>query len=286
MAKTTGVRIQRVTICGFGLIGGSIAYDLKKAGGRRVEITAFDRPSVLKGLAGLKGLKVRTEGNLANAVAGVDIVILAAPHAVNEALLARLAKMKGLTDCLILDTGAVKSPIAQKAQALTFPPGTQFLGTHPMSGREKAGAVNAMPGLFGGRIWFADESVRLNELNQLRLNWLIAATEATPAFIGNSLHDDLMAELSHLPQLLSTVLGAQVQEDMIQLAGPGLGSMLRLAGSPYSVWSEIIDQNRENIVEALERYRENLETVIGLIRRNESLQDIFAAAARSYRCLS
>ncbi len=286
MAKTAGVRTQRVTICGFGLIGGSIAYDLKKAGGRRVEIVAFDRPSVLKELGKLKGLKVRAESNLAKAVAGADLVVLAAPHTVNESILARLAKMKGLTDCLIVDTGAVKTPIGELAGTQSFPGGTQFLGTHPMSGREKAGAANAMPGLFSGRIWFADEGVRLSELNALRWQWMVTATGATPALIGNGLHDDLMAELSHLPQLLSTVLAAQVQEDTIQLAGPGLGSMLRLAGSPYSVWSEIVDQNRENIVGALERYRDNLDTVIGLIRRKESLQDIFAAAARSYRCLS
>jgi prephenate dehydrogenase len=108
---------------------------------------------------------------------------------------------------------------------------------------------------------------------------------ATPTYISNQLHDQLMSELSHLPQLISTILGGQINPRMIPLAGPGLRSMLRLAGSPYSVWSEIIDENRTEIITALEAYRQNLHQVSKLIKAKKSLAGVFKSASRSYRCL-
>ena len=104
--------------------------------------------------------------------------------------------------------------------------------------------------------------------------------------MNSNLHDELVSEISHLPQLISTILGAQVNPKLIQLAGPGLRSVLRLAGSPYNVWSEIIAENKEEIIKSLLLYKDNLNKVIKYIEQDKSLKGIFSDAARSYKCLS
>jgi prephenate dehydrogenase len=278
-------RVNKVTICGFGLIGGSIALDIL-GGGRPIELVAFDRPSVLKRLSRDRRFRVGFEQRLSEAVDGADVVILSAPHRAIKQHLRELSKLPSLIDCLILDTGSVKSGVAATASKLDFGRGSQFLPTHPMGGREKSGFESAQAGLFRGRTWFLDESVTLTLANKSRLRWLTARLRARPVYISCELHDQLLSEISHLPQLLSTILGAQMNPSLLELAGPGLKSMLRLAGSPYSVWSEIIDENRREIIKTLDTFEKNVKSVKAMIRRGDSLAALFRDAVRSYRCLS
>ena len=277
---------RKIVICGFGLIGGSIALDLQQSSRGKLDIVACDRKTVLDSIRYDGRFSARVEYDLGRAVTGADIVVLAAPHAANESLLRRLARHKRINDCLIIDTGAVKAPISALAESLEFPEGVQFQPSHPMAGKEQAGFANAERGIFRNRTWFIEEETTLSRRNRSRLDWLLRRTGAQPVYVTSRLHDDLVAELSHLPQLLSTVLGAQIDPVMLDLSGPGLKSMLRLAGSPYSVWSEIVDQNRERVIAALNLYIENLTAVRDIIKRQEDLKDVFAAAARSYKCLS
>jgi len=276
--------VKKITICGFGLIGGCMALDFLN-GARKVQITAFDKPAVLKRLRKNRKFVVTTEPILRKAVAGSDIIILSAPHKANETNLKRLSKINTLTGTLIIDTGAVKLPILELSLKLSFPDGTHFLPSHPMAGREKAGFENSALGLFENHCWFIDESVRLSRENRARLDWMVNKLRIKPTFIKAAVHDQLMAEISHLPQLISTILGGQVATELVPLAGPGLRSMLRLSGSPYSVWSEIIDQNRPEIIKSLENFRNNLNKVIGMVKSKDSLANIFKASARSYECL-
>lgn len=276
--------VRKITICGYGLIGGSMALDFQK-GKSAVSIVAYDRKGVLDKLRRDDKHKVIVDHTLSKAVCDSDIIILSAPHKANEKLLGRLSRF-GLKDCLMIDTGAVKVPIASLGRKLHFGDGVQFLPTHPMAGREKAGFANSSDNLFRNHAWYLDEDIKLSDKNRARLQWMVRKLKAQPTFISASLHDRLVSEISHLPQLISTVLGAQMQPQLIELAGPGLKSMLRLSGSPYSVWKEIIDQNRVEILKILKIYQDNLNNVARRIESGQSLQDIFTAAARSYKCLS
>jgi len=251
----------------------------------RVKVYAFDRPNVLKRLSKKKHFQVTCELNFEQAVSNADIIVLSAPHNANEQMLARLAKMKSVRNCLILDTGAVKQPIAKLAARLVFGENTQFLPTHPMAGKEKAGFENSAAKLFVKHSWFIDESIKLTNLNKAKLDWMTKQLGAKPTYINNRLHDELMSEISHLPQLISTILGGQVNPNLIPLAGPGLRSMLRLAGSPYTVWSEIIEQNKTDIIKALKLFRDNLGKVTRMIETGQPLEGVFKAASRSYKCL-
>jgi len=281
----SSINIKKVTVCGFGLIGGSITLDLQK-GAKPPLFVAYDKPLVLTSLKKDKRYKVTIEADLKKAISGSNIIILAATHSGNEQLLKQISKIEDQTDCLIIDTGAVKSRIVNLSKFLKFGEGIQFLSTHPMSGKEKKGFNNSEANVFKDHAWFVDDVVELTENNKKRFDWILKKTKSQQVLISNSLHDQLVSEISHLPQLISTILGAQINPEMISLAGPGLRSMLRLAGSPYSVWSEIIDQNRDEVVESLKLYIDNLNSIVKKINKKESLSDVFSAAARSYKCLS
>ncbi len=247
MAK---VNMKKITICGYGLIGGCIALDIL-ASKSKVLITAFDRKAVLDKISKHPKHKVKVESNFSQAVQDADLIILAAPHKANETMLKRLSKNKKSENCLIIDTGAVKSPITMLAESLKFSDGVQFLPTHPMAGRERAGFENASPKLFKDHAWYLSDDVKLNYENQLKIDWLIKKVKAMRVHISGNHHDQLVSEISHLPQLISTLLGGQTNPDLIPLAGPGLRSMLRLSGSPYKVWEEIIQENKTEIIKAL-----------------------------------
>lgn len=282
--RATSARVKKVTICGFGLIGGSIALDLQKQNSS-ISITACDRPNVLKQLARDKRFRVTAEPKLRPAVASADIVILSGPLPVIKQHLKQLSSLSDLTDCLIIDTGSVKSSIVKTASKLTFGSGIEFMPCHPMAGRETSGFRSAALGLFKNLPWFMDESVKLSSPGSSRMNWLIKKLKARPVHLSMKLHDEILSEISHLPQLLSTILAAQMNASLLKLAGPGLKSMLRLAGSDFELWSGIIEENRTEIIKALDTYEKNVKTVKARIRRRESLAAIFKEAARSYRCL-
>ncbi len=278
------VSIKKIAVCGFGLIGGSMALDFLNSKSK-FKLYAFDWPSVLKRLSGDNRFRIICVPKFQQAVSNADVIVLSAPHNANEQMLAQLAKMKSLNNCLICDTGAVKEPIARLAAGLTYGEGTQFVPTHPMAGKEKAGFENSDARLFVNHSWFIDETIKLTKINQAKLDWMTKQLGAKATYINNRLHDELMSEISHLPQLISTILGGQVNSDLIPLAGPGLRSMLRLAGSPYSIWSEIINENRSEIIKALRLFNRNLNKVTSIIEAGESLGEVFRAANRSYRCL-
>lgn len=279
--------IKKITICGFGLIGGCIARDLM-SGRYSYEIYAFDRKAVLERLKKDKTFKanIKVEANFNQAIEKSDLIILAATHPGNESMLKRIAKSSTLKDCLILDTGAVKSPISKLSRTLKWTNGNQFLATHPMAGREKSGFKNSDTKLFKNHAWYLADEPKLTYTNQMKLNFLIKKLNALPVYVNPGLHDELVSEISHLPQLISTILGAQINPDLIELAGPGLRSMLRLSGSPYSVWGEIISENKTEIIAALQLYADNLNKVIEHIKKDQSLKAIFEDASRSYKCLS
>ena len=80
-----------------------------------------------------------------------------------------------------------------------------------MAGKERSGFGQAEAGLFAGNTWFVDDTAGPDETARGKLSWLLGKTGATPVFVGSDLHDELVAELSHLPQLIATILGAPDQ---------------------------------------------------------------------------
>ncbi len=241
---------RRVAIIGTGLIGGSIGLALRR---RNVVRIGFDRPTVLS-KASKMGAIDRGAKSLKEAMDGSDLVILAMPVGIILDLLPKLAQMVQPAT-LITDVGSTKAEICKSAQKNL----KNFIGGHPLAGKEKSGVENADSKLFVGKNWFLCPNGNL--LGLARMKAFIQMLGAKPVVTEPEKHDRILAATSHLPQLVSTLLAATVAEllgketkRMQVFAGPGLRDSIRLGHSPFSVWGGIFASNQREVGRALETF--------------------------------
>jgi len=265
--------IRQITIIGTGLIGGSLGLALKK-NGFRGRIVGCDRAPVLE-RARQKGAIDSGEKNPADAARGSQVVVLATPVGAILELIERLGPALAPAT-LLTDLGSTKREVVERAKAvLARNNGLRFLAGHPMAGKEQSGVEYADADLFQGAVWFVTPLPRQKIYEGLSgeyLRWVekmggrVAAMDATE-------HDELCAWISHLPQMISTALAAVLVEEygadapLLETGGRALREMLRISGSPYSMWRDIALTNKHNIQDALLKLeqrlahiRENLDT--------------------------
>jgi len=245
--------LETVAIVGVGLIGASFGLALKRAGFAGSILGVSSAPTLEEALA--RG--AIDEGvPLADAVPQADLVYLAQPiHRILETL-ERLDPLLR-PDALVTDAGSTKARIVEVGRSAIRR--GQFLGGHPMAGKETRGAAEAEADLFAGHTYVLTpvdpaevETLAAREF----LGWL-RAIGAVPVVLSSEEHDRVVAYTSHLPQMLSTALAAMLAErlaaaDDLRVAGPGLADMTRLAASPYEVWGDIIDTNQPAVQAALD----------------------------------
>lgn len=242
-----------VAIVGVGLIGGSFGLALKKAGfGGRI-LGVSSAPALTAALA--RGA-IDEGAPLQEAVPRADLVYLAQPiHRIIQTL-ERLDELLR-PGALVTDAGSTKARIVEQGRRAICR--GQFLGGHPMAGKEKRGAAEADATLFRGRTYVLtpkEPSELETPAAREFLGWL-RAIGAVPVCLPPEEHDRVVAHTSHLPQLLSTALAATLAERLaasehLQAVGPGLMDMTRLASSPFEIWGDIIETNQPAIAAALE----------------------------------
>ena len=265
--------IQRITIVGTGLIGGSFALAIKKHGfaGR---IVGCDRQPVL---ASAKAVGAIDEGiaDPAPAVEGSQIVLLATPVGGILDLIERIGPTLA-EDTLLTDVGSTKGEIAARAHAVFGSKAvSRFLPGHPMAGKERSGIEQADADLFEGAVWLVTPLPGQNVEAGVSGEFLelVRGIGARVVVLDLARHDRLCAWISHLPQMLATALAATVVDELgddpelLAIGGRALREMTRIAASPYSMWRDIALTNSRNIEEALARLeqrlahiRENLRT--------------------------
>lgn len=239
--------METIAVAGVGLIGGSFALALRAAGfdGRIIGVSS---PATIS--TALARGAIDEGAEIAEAASRADVVFLATPIGV---ILEQLASVDAHVrpGTLITDAGSTKAHIvAHAAQAVRR---GRFLGGHPMAGKERSGIDNADADLFRDRPWaFCQPESELTPAESEFVEW-VRKTGARPVFFTPEEHDRAVAFSSHLPQLVSTALAASIGRapGAFELAGPGMLDMTRLAGSPYSVWRDIIATNEGPITEAL-----------------------------------
>jgi prephenate dehydrogenase len=210
---------RRALIAGLGLIGGSIGLALRRRGWH---VAFFDSdPNLDPGEA--------ADERVTSLDVGADVVILATPVDVAVRLLAAARAP------LVTSVCSVMAPLRAVAD-------DRFVAGHPLAGSASRGITAARADLFEDATWFIDR-------DDATVREIIAACGANAEIVDASEHDRALALTSHLPQILSTALAAYLHDQNIDLrfAGPGLRTFLRLAGSEASVWTPIIDANRENL---------------------------------------
>jgi prephenate dehydrogenase len=250
--------MKTVAIFGVGLIGGSFALALRRAGfsGR---ILGVSSPATLQRAL---DLHVIDEGAPAQEAAQTsDLLYLSQPILKILEILPDLNRWVH-PQALITDAGSTKSTIVARATSVISR--CQFLGGHPMAGREQRGVEAAEAGLFAGRpyVLTPQSQSELETANAKELLDWIERIGAFPVILAPEEHDRIVAFTSHLPQLASTALAALLDgraEPQSRVFGPALVDSTRLALSSFDVWGDILDTNRPAIQEALLAYISKLE---------------------------
>ncbi|MFY9727275.1 MAG: prephenate dehydrogenase/arogenate dehydrogenase family protein [Bryobacteraceae bacterium] len=271
--------MKHVAIVGTGLIGASFGLALRKAG--------FDGPIV--GVSSPRAIAdaiaagaIDRGAPLAEAVAAADLVFLS--QAIGR-ILDTIRHLDPLLQpgALVTDAGSTKCEIVDLARQ-TITRG-QFLGGHPMAGKETRGAAAADAGLFRGRTWVLtpDDPAELETPAARDYTAWLGRFGARLVTLDCDEHDRLVALTSHLPQLASTALGATLADRLptgakLEVAGPGLLDMTRLALSSYDLWRDILATNTEHIERALGFYIQKLEHLRENLRTRQ-LQEEFARGA-------
>lgn len=270
MRENNTGKMEQITICGVGLMGGSLGLALKKAGFTG-KIVGFGRPATLE-KAERRGAIDSGSSNLAEAAAGSDVVYLATPILTILELMEKLPSLVK-PDALITDAGSTKSVICERGATL-FPGKPWFVGGHPMAGKETTGVDSSDADLFQGARYALTPYSRHHldpPVARAFVGWL-DRIGARVMILDADVHDEIVTWTSHLPQMVSTALAATVLENVkyaedLELSAGGLREVSRLADSSYRIWRDICLTNAENLepalttfVQALEHLRDNLRT--------------------------
>lgn len=266
--------IERISILGTGLIGGSLGLTWKE---RRPDCTIVgnDQPDILD-TAEARGAIDEKAADPVTAVEGADLVVLATPLATVLKLLDTIGDHVD-EGTIITDVGSVKQPVLDQA-ADVLPDGVPFVGGHPMAGAEQAGIDHADSLLFENAVYVlcALGDDELPDATDPFVD-LVEATGARPLLLNPTRHDRLVAAVSHLPQLLAVALVNTVADTddpdeaanlALELAGGGFRDMTRIADSPFDMWRDILVGNESAIHDALSDFRRTLRTL-----RNRLIED-------------
>ncbi len=257
--------IERITICGLGLIGGSLAMAWKRAR-PTLHLTAFDRRDVLAQARTL-GIVDATTEDIAEAVAEADLVVLATPLPGILYLLEEIGPhLKPGTR--VTDVCGVKRPIMAHAREM-LPETVFFIGGHPMAGSEQRGLANADPFLFENATYVlcppSSYSATTLQQEHSDLLELIQLLGARVLLLDAERHDAIAAAVSHLPQLLAVLLVNTAAErskgdaTFFQLAAGGFRDMTRIASSPFDLWRDVLFANEGPLLDTLGHFAANLQ---------------------------
>jgi prephenate dehydrogenase len=287
------VSFRRVAVIGTGLIGGSFALAVRKYFPDSF-VVGWDKPGVLR-RALERGAIHEAIPDLALAVAGTDLIYLALPVGHSIEMLPEIARLAP-PHALVTDACSTKRSICTVAEGAFHEGGAHFLGGHPMAGKEISGIDAADAQLFRGskyaliRTSAKEKGSGPREAGVAAFVALIEKLGAEPVWLEAAAHDRAAAVISHLPQLLSVALAGVVRDQTdetglpVTLAGRGLRDALRLAGSPYSVWRDIILTNSDNLERVLDQMIQSLEQVRSDLR-TRALEEEFSAAGELYKIL-
>jgi prephenate dehydrogenase len=270
MATNEGKAFSSIRIIGSGLIGTSIGLALA-ARGVQVEMLDLDQ----------KAQKL-SQDLIASEISGAPQVIL---FAIPASALAETFEREFVLNpgSKFIDIASVKTKPQVEVSRISGG-SSRFLATHPMAGREVGGAASARADLFEGRTWiycptFSDGIQVESDVLEAGL-WLINSLGATPISMSASDHDSAVALVSHLPQIVASLLAAQLKtakSEDLDLAGAGLRDTTRIAASDPELWQEIIASNAKEILPLLINLQNDLGSLINSLDDPSKVGSVIAA---------
>ncbi|MES1188821.1 MAG: prephenate dehydrogenase/arogenate dehydrogenase family protein [Myxococcales bacterium] len=256
--------MKRISIVGFGLIGGSLSLALRRNGA--VHVTAIDRAPVLARAeaknAADEHLPLEETESLKAALERSDLTVLAVP----VSTIIRLLPWSLTHSPVVTDCGSTKREIAQAASE--NPHSARFVPGHPMAGLPDGGIENARGDLFEGRTWIVCPE-HAEPAAREAVAEMIALTGARLVELTPEAHDRAVAVTSHLPQLLASSLYILAEDQQARVAmGPAFERATRGAGGLESMWSDIFETNADEVARAAEQLSAELSKVAAGLRRS------------------
>ncbi|MGH8797174.1 MAG: prephenate dehydrogenase [Caldimonas sp.] len=277
---------NQLGVIGCGLMGGSFALALKRAGLVRRVVGYSKSPSTTEHAKRLGIIDTVAESALL-AVSGSDIVLIAVPVAATEATFKAIRHLVE-PGVLIMDVGSTKRDVVDAARRVLKDRIGSFVPAHPIAGKEVSGIAHADAALYAGR------QVILTPLAKTAPELVQKATDTWAAIGAQVLrmtpenHDAAFAAVSHLPHLLAfaffnAVARQPAGRDFLTLGGPGFRDFTRIAASNPAVWRDILMSNREEILKQTQRFRHALDAIEHVIHtaNTEALEALIRSASEA-----
>ena len=277
---------NQLGVIGCGLMGGSFALALKRAGLVKRVIGYSKSPSTTDKAKKLGVIDTVAESALL-AVSGSDIVLIAVPVSATEATFKAIRHLVE-PGVLLMDVGSTKRDVVDAARRVLKERIESFVPAHPIAGKEAAGIAHADATLYNGR------QVILTPLPQTSPLMLQKATDVWAAIGAQVLrmtpenHDAAFAAVSHLPHLLAfayfnSVARQPAGRDYLSLAGPGFRDFTRIAASDPTIWRDILMSNREEVLKQSQRFRQALDAMDHAMKSGnpEALEDLIRGASEA-----
>jgi prephenate dehydrogenase len=263
MSRTSG----QVHIIGAGLLGTSIGLTLSNLG---LDVSLEDSsPAVTKLAIDFGAGRELKETDLVSTV-----VVCVPPDVTSETVIAALTRFP---NAVVTDVASVKSSVLEAITAGNADT-SRYVGSHPMAGREKGGALSGRPDLFVGRPWVIAVEATTDATAAEQIEKLALDLGASPIRMSAAEHDRAVALISHAPQVISSLLAARLVDGLdedLALAGQGLRDTTRIAASDPKLWLQILVANSEALLPVLSHFSEDLNKLI------VSLQEVESAGALS-----
>ncbi|HEY0738305.1 MAG TPA: prephenate dehydrogenase/arogenate dehydrogenase family protein [Herpetosiphonaceae bacterium] len=271
---------MNVSVIGLGLIGGSLGLALRESS-IDVVVSGWDRDPTVITTALECGAIDRPAFTLHEAVREADLVVVATPVMVVQAIFAQIAPdLK--CGAIVSDVSSTKAQVAAWARAL-LPPHVSFIGGHPMAGSERHGVVNARADLFRSAVYCLTPDDHTAPEALALLESLVASIGARPLCLSADDHDAYVAAVSHLPFLLSTALAQITTQDprwaeMSALAATGYRDLTRLASGDPVMHRDICLTNADAIQRWLRHMAGFLDTLADRLDDAQDLHALFDSA--------
>ncbi|WPJ94166.1 prephenate dehydrogenase/arogenate dehydrogenase family protein [Coraliomargarita algicola] len=259
---------QQITILGPGLLGASLALALKE-GGLCQRVHAWSRRAETRAQALESEWCDAVFDQPKDACTGSELVVICTPVETIVPLLEQVAPSLA-THTLVTDVGSTKSIICREARGT----GVNFIGSHPMAGSERTGMAHARADLFNGAACIVTPLDDAADTDIARLHQLWQAIGMQVTTCSPEQHDEIVAHVSHLPHLLASSLCsylASKNPDWKPLSGGGLRDSTRVAAGDPILWKQILEQNREEVLRAIDGFENELHALkTNLLDQNSS----------------
>jgi prephenate dehydrogenase len=277
---------EQLGLIGCGLMGGSFALALKRAGLVKRVVGYSKSPSTTERARQMGVIDVEAPSALL-AVSGADIVLLAVPVSATEATFKAIRHLVG-PNTLIMDVGSTKRDVVDAARRVLRDHLGCFVPAHPITGKEVSGVEHADPDLYFGKQVILTPIERTFTVQLQKAVNVWTALGCNVIKMSPQAHDAAYAAVSHLPHLIAFALinsisGQAQGKDYLSLAGPGFRDFTRIAASDPKMWRDILVANKEELLEQSRIFQESLHAMEKLIAEanGDTLEDRIEQASNT-----